>query len=116
MTIGNKLIQIREKLGFNQLEFAEKLNINSKTLRDNEKDKHAIKFEVIETLVKEYNVNPKFFFFDDTEMFLNGEDKNILPAQVIRNSFNLNKEETELVLKFINLVKNQEFRDFFKRL
>ncbi len=68
MTIGNKLIQIREKLDLTQIEFAEKLQINPKTLRDNEKDKHAVKYEVLEKLVKDYNVNPLFFFFDNVEM------------------------------------------------
>lgn len=117
MTIGNKLVQIREKLGFKQLEFAKKLNIDSKTLRQNEKDKHTVKLEVLEKLVKEYNINPLFFFFDDVNIFVNIEEQtNITPEQTIRNLFDLSKEETELSLKFINLVKNKEFREFFKDL
>jgi len=115
MTIGNKLIQIREKLNFTQLEFAEKLNLNAKTLRDNEKNKHSVKFEVIEKLVKKYNINPLFFFFENEEIILN-ENKIVSSDSVIRNLFNLSKEEAELAIKFIQLLKNNEFKDLIKNL
>ncbi len=34
MTIGKKLIKIREALGYKQIEFAKKLGITPKTLRE----------------------------------------------------------------------------------
>lgn len=105
MTIGEKLIKIREALGFKQLEFAKKLGVTPKTLREWEKDKYTVKFEILIKLVQQYKVNP-LYFFDDNEEIIAIE----LPSsteQLLKQYFELNLKETDFAIKFIELLKQQ---------
>ncbi len=114
MAIGEKLIKIRETLGFKQIEFAEKLGITPKTLREWEKEKHTVKFEILIQLVKEYKVNPLYFFDDDEEILAKTSPSS--SKKLLKQQFELDAKETELVTKLIEIIKKEDIKSIFKEL
>jgi transcriptional regulator with XRE-family HTH domain len=110
MTLGEKLVKIRENLDFNQEKFAEKLGIHAKTLREYEKNKRQPQTETLKTLISEYNVNPYYLFLNDEDMFASPPQE---PSEkLLREAFSLSPEEAGIVMRFIKLVKKEDYKDF----
>jgi len=113
---AEKLKLLRENLGLTQAELGEKLGVNQKTIGDNERSKFTISYETIVQLVNIYNVNPAYFFIADASMFLdvksNGQEK----AKQLSGLFALSSDETEVILKLIELIKHPEAREILKGL
>ena len=67
-----RLFQIREKLGFNQREFTEKLGIAQNNLSNLEKGKRPIGKNISKNVLTTFNVNPVWWETGEGEMFLSG--------------------------------------------
>ena len=65
-----KLKKIRMVLGIKQTEFADSLEISEVSLRNYEKSKHSINFDVLEKLKSKYNLNCNWLIDDSGNMFL----------------------------------------------
>lgn len=75
MNLGDRLAKARKALKFNQIEFAEKLNISERTLRDYEKNKFPVDSNVLEKLIKLFNLNLHWLLTGEGDMLLTSKDK-----------------------------------------
>lgn len=71
MNFGEKLILMREKLGFNQNEFAEKIELAPQSLSRYEKNKVKPSIEFIEKLTNMFSVNTNWLINGKGEIFIN---------------------------------------------
>jgi len=70
MTVGQRLKELRYKLGLSQKEFAEKLGIHYMTLSKYESEKYPPSLRFIKKLEEIFNVNPQWLLEGVGEMFL----------------------------------------------
>lgn len=76
LNFGNRIVNIRKKLGMTQQEFAKKLEILPQALARYEKNKSTPSVEFTGKLTNMFNVNSNWLLTGKGEMFLNNE-KNI---------------------------------------
>lgn len=67
--IGRRMKLVRKSLGLKQKEFAQKVNISVTTLSDMETGKSRAGFNFLYNIVKTFNVNLYYIFFEEGEMF-----------------------------------------------
>ena len=83
MNLGERLKTVREYLKadkkITQIEFAKIISVNEKTLRGYEANKTPIGADAIEILIKDFNLNPNWFFTGQGEIFL--KDNSSTPRQ-----------------------------------
>jgi len=113
---ADRLKLLRENLTLTQAELGDKLGVNPKTIGDNERGKFTISYETIVQLVNLYNVNPAYFFIKDAPMFLSGKTNSQEKAKQLSGLFVLSSDETEVILKLIELIKHPEAREILKGL
>lgn len=70
-----RFIEVREKLGFNKTEFADKLGLKSYNIRDMESGKQKIPVELAEVLEENFSINGWWLLTGKGEMLLNDNDK-----------------------------------------
>lgn len=80
MNINSNFLSIRKKLGFNQTEFAERLETSQNLISKYEKGQVELPFKIINNLNKVFNININWLLTGNGSMFENKmEDKeNIL--------------------------------------
>ena len=78
--IGNKLKEIRKALKLTQADFAKKLNVSDRTLRDYEKNRFSISYDFLTKLVEEFNVNPEWLLKGEGQLF-SEETKKVLKTK-----------------------------------
>jgi phage repressor protein C with HTH and peptisase S24 domain len=79
INIGEKLKSIRKALNLSQIEFAKKLNISERSLRDYEKNRFNVNYDLLSQLINDYNVNSDWIFKDEGNLFTT-EKKGIVKA------------------------------------
>jgi transcriptional regulator with XRE-family HTH domain len=67
--IGRRLKLVRKSLGLRQKEFAQKVNISVTTLSDMETGKSRAGFDFLYNIVKIFNFNLYYIFFEEGDMF-----------------------------------------------
>lgn len=90
MTFGEKLINLRKKLGWSQEELAEQINISRQAVSKWESGQSIPDTEKIIKLSKLFNVSTDYLLIDDIESIksedtFNKEDTNIKQEKIIRN-------------------------------
>ncbi|MCP5045884.1 MAG: helix-turn-helix transcriptional regulator [bacterium] len=100
--LAKRLKAIREALGLNQGQLAERVKVSAPTLSELEKGRFTPKFHVVVNLVVEFNVNPFYLILGQGEMF---GDKPELPSDILEHLI-INKEE---FLKLIDYMKRSQF-------
>ncbi len=73
MQIGKKIKYVRKHYKLSQEEFAAYFGISQRSLSALEIGERRIDFNVLNTLVQKFNVNPMWLFFDEKEPFLREE-------------------------------------------
>lgn len=68
---GTKLRAIRAEFKLNQTDFAKKLGMKLSAYEMVENNKTGCSLQLLEKLFKDLNVNPRWFFLDEGEMFRN---------------------------------------------
>ncbi len=71
----NALKQIRQALGYNQQEIADKLSIEVRKLRSYEYETKNYPTDFLKALVNVLNVNLNWFFTDKGKMFIEAENE-----------------------------------------
>jgi transcriptional regulator with XRE-family HTH domain len=66
---SERLIKVRQILGYNQKEFAPQINVSLSFLYQVEASRTKPGFNFFKTLIEKFNVNPKYLFTGDGEMF-----------------------------------------------
>lgn len=69
-----RFIEVREKLGFNKTEFADKLGLKSYNIRDMESGKQKIPVELAEILEENFSINGWWLLTGKGEMLLKGNN------------------------------------------
>jgi len=73
--IGERIKLLRQSLGLTQKEFASKIGIGEKTLRNYESGKFTPKEAVLRAIEQTFNVNPEWLRHGRGEMFSQKEEK-----------------------------------------
>jgi repressor LexA len=82
--LGERLKLLRKHLGLTQLEFARRIGIGEKTLRNYESGKFAPKESVLKTIEQTFSVNPSWLMEGKGEMFKpKGEGKIIATPEFV---------------------------------
>jgi len=76
MNFGERLTDIRRKLGFNQVDFSEKLGLTQQSLSRYEKNKNIPSIEFVQKLTNIFDINLNWLLIGKGEKFLKDE-KNI---------------------------------------
>ncbi len=71
MNFGNRLVQVREYLGFNQVVFSDKLGLAAQSLVRYEKNKITPSIDFLKKLTEMFSINSNWLLTGDGEMFLN---------------------------------------------
>ncbi len=100
--LANRLKAIRQALGLNQGQFAERVNISAPTLSEMEKGRFTPKFHMVVNLVVDFNVNPYYLILGQGETF---GDKPDLPSDILEHLI-IDQEE---FLKLIDYMKRSQF-------
>lgn len=74
MTVGERVKYLRNELGLNQTEFAEKINIKRSTVAGYENNSRKVIDRAIADIVREYNVNYEWLVYGEGEMFINNDE------------------------------------------
>ena len=69
MNINSNLIDIRKKLGLNQIEFADKLETSQNLISKYEQGKVELPFKIINNLNKVFNININWLLTGNGSMF-----------------------------------------------
>ncbi|OCL81892.1 helix-turn-helix domain-containing protein [Arcobacter porcinus] len=87
MNINSNLIDIRKKLGLNQMEFADRLETSQNLISKYEQGKVELPFKIINNLNKVFNININWLLTGNGSMFENeiGNKENILFKDEIIN-------------------------------
>ena len=83
--IVKRFIAIRKELGFTQAEFANRLGITS-TTADIERGRTKLSGKVVAELLKQFKVNPLWFFDVDESKYLDTEKTSVIPKVVTVDS------------------------------
>lgn len=101
MNFGEKLIKVRENLGFNQNEFAEKIELAPQSLSRYEKNKVKPSIEFIVKLTDMFSINSNWLlngkgniFIDDLE---NNKNDINYKNEIINNLELLNKTQIKYI-------------------
>ena len=100
MNFGEKLILMREKLGFNQNEFAEKIELAPQSLSRYEKNKVKPSIEFIEKLTDMFSTNSNWLINGKGTMFIENSEniQNInYKKEIINNLELLNDHQMKYV-------------------
>ncbi|MDY0322063.1 MAG: helix-turn-helix transcriptional regulator [Arcobacteraceae bacterium] len=101
-TFGERLINFRRKLGYSQVEFADKMAIKSQALLRYEKNIIKPSFDFINKLT--------LLFPQDIQYLLSGEYKKILTE----NNFNLSQQQIEILQAFDELDSDEKEIFFYE--
>lgn len=74
MTVGERVKYLRNELGLNQTEFAEKINIKRSTVAGYENNSRKVIDRAIADIVREYNVNYEWLVYGEGEMFIDNDE------------------------------------------
>lgn len=85
MTIGSKLKQLRQYLGYSQEEFAEVLGMASRAYWNYENDKREIPASNLTNIARTYRLNLNWLFGDATDMILTDENIYKIASDVKQN-------------------------------
>lgn len=69
MSDNQRLKLIRQRLGYNQTDFAKSLNLSQGAYSDVERGRNSISYSLLGKLVKRYGVNPTYLISGKGEMF-----------------------------------------------
>lgn len=69
--VGERIKDVREKLGIKQKDFARVLSISAPTLSEMEAGRNKPSFDVLEKLAKQYKINLYYLMFGRGEIFEN---------------------------------------------
>ncbi len=95
MNFGNRLIEVREILGFNQNEFAEKLNLAPQSLVRYEKNKVKPNIEFIEKLTNMFSVNSNWLLTGKGKLIIKNEEETDFKSEILEILENFSKKELE---------------------
>ncbi len=73
MDFGERLVDVREYLGFNQLSFAQKLDLAPQSLSRYEKNKVKPSIELLKKLLNKFEININWILTGDGEKLLKSE-------------------------------------------
>ncbi|HQP00141.1 MAG TPA: helix-turn-helix transcriptional regulator, partial [Caldisericia bacterium] len=73
MTLRDKIIELREKLGISRTEFAAKIGVSAAYIHILESGKQDVTLRVLESISKSFNI-PLSYFFEDFEI----EESNVI--------------------------------------
>jgi len=103
--IGQRLKLVRKSLALRQKEFAQKVNISVTTLSDMETGKSRAGFDFLYNIVKTFNVNLYYIFFEKGEMFNDNKNYSINDASICDN----NDEDLQELLWYLSHSKYVKF-------
>lgn len=75
MNFGERLIQAREKLGFNQANFSEKIELAAQSLARYEKNKVNPSMEFVAKLTNMFNINSNWLLTGKGSMFISEDSR-----------------------------------------
>lgn len=97
MNFGEKLILMREKLGFNQNDFAEKIELAPQSLSRYEKNKVKPSIEFIEKLTDMFSVNSNWLINGKGNIFIENIQNINYKEEIINNLELLNENQIRYV-------------------
>lgn len=113
MTLRERLIQLRKKLGITRTEFAARIGVSAAYIHILESGKQDVTLRVLESIVKSFNI-PMSYFFEDFELD-ESNSINLLPVSInakidenlnyINISFGEIYLEEKYIKKDISLIK-----------
>ncbi|SKB73053.1 helix-turn-helix domain-containing protein [Malaciobacter marinus] len=100
MNINSNFFNIRKKLGFNQTDFAEKLETSQNLISKYEKGQVELPFKIINNLHKVFNININWLLTGSGEMF---ENENNKPSE--KKDIDITSKISEELTKLTDLQK-----------
>ncbi len=109
--VAARMKHIRETLGLKQKVLARSLGVSTANISDVENGKYKPKFDLIVSMVAQYNINIFYLFFGEGEMFM---EKNSNPPERhgLDNNF-VNKEEVSNFLHHLERSPLVEFSSLY---
>lgn len=95
MNFGTRLKEVREILGFNQNEFAEKLNLAPQSLVRYEKNKVKPNIEFIEKLTNMFSVNSNWLLTGKGNLIIKDKEEIDFKSEILQFVENFSKKELE---------------------
>lgn len=78
MNFGERLVQVREVLGFNQVNFSEKIDLAAQSLARYEKNKVNPSMEFVAKLTNMFSVNSNWLLTGKGEIFISESNKTVI--------------------------------------
>lgn len=100
--IANKILLLRRAYKLTQEEFAERVNLDRRTIARAEDGKHRASAETMESIAKEFQL-PISYFYDNT-IYKPNVSKSALIFQINARLNVLTKDKLNKVLKFLDLL------------
>lgn len=122
MSVGEKLKELREGLGYNKREIAEKLDMPYTTYNNYETDNRDVSSEILRKIARFYGVTIDFILendldggtsphSDDVDEYLEYLHKRPEMKMLFSASKNVTKEQLEQVVKMIESFKPKDYED-----
>ncbi|WP_164091442.1 helix-turn-helix domain-containing protein [Poseidonibacter lekithochrous] len=105
MNFGERLVEAREKLGFNQSELAEKLEIAPQSLARYEKNKVKPSMEFVAKLTDMFNMNSNWLLTGKGTILVSNENNIDYKNEIIKILNNSNEKELECYYHFLKALK-----------
>lgn len=107
MEFGERLKEAREKLGFNQNEFAEKIQIAPQSLARYEKNKVKPTIEFIEKLTDMFIINSNWLINGKGNIFIENESNLNFKEEILQILENSDEKELEC---FYHMLKAEKLK------
>lgn len=105
MNFGERLIEARENLGFNQNDFAEKIQIAPQSLARYEKNKVKPSIEFIEKLTFMFRINSNWLINGNGSIFIENDLNINIKEEIIKNLDFLNENQIKYIYHLVEAEK-----------
>jgi transcriptional regulator with XRE-family HTH domain len=117
--INRKLKQFRQQLNLSQEQFAAQLGIKQGSYSDIERGKVQVSNHIMQKLVKQFNLNPSWYYSDEGEMFRTKPVSDHVWAKknqwgVVENSMAVSFLSDEKRLRAVPLIQQKAFASFIE--
>ncbi|EKE04572.1 MAG: hypothetical protein ACD_20C00047G0002 [uncultured bacterium] len=101
MNPSEKIKLIREKLDLSQAKFGESIGVNQKKIADIEIGRQRVTPEIAKAVEDIYKINLRWLLFDEENMYINGQEETIRSLNELKEKYNLNDKELELISELL---------------
>lgn len=106
MNFGNRLVEVREQLGFNQNDFALKIEIAPQSLSRYEKNKVKPSIELLTKLTNMFSINTNWILTGNGKSIIENESNDInYKIEIIKSLENLDNNQLEYIY---HITKSEE--------